>query len=306
MQFPGWLLTACFLSARLVAQDLNWDSSCNSLVFRAALPKIPGRFSFKNDLEYSIAISGFYFMNGPRDKTAGQFAFLQSFKYQFRISSSRFQFTNDFVHNLGLMYYIDSISKFQTDDNTLPTRITYDAVKCVKISASSILTTRIFNAWDVSQSAGGSVVKSISSSFLTPLICTFSGGPGFNFRETGMLDIGVSSAKLTYIQDRGIFDKTGRDSFYGVKKGQSSFLEYGLSLHLLVNRLIGKKLQWDCDLLLFKADKSAVDMTLKNLFAYRINRFLKTSLQTRLFYDEDVSRKLQIENLLSFGFDFHL
>jgi len=42
------------------------------------------------------------------------------------------------------------------------------------------------------------------------------------------------------------------------------------------------------------------------LFAYRINRFLKTSLQTKLFYDEDVSRQLKMENLLSIGFDFHL
>jgi hypothetical protein len=121
-----------------------------------------------------------------------------------------------------------------------------------------------------------------------------------------MLDIGISSAKLTWLLDQDIFDKTGCDSFYGVQKGRRKLIEYGLSVHLLIDRGIGKKLQWNCDLLLFKAGNSPADLTLKNLFAYRINRFLKTSLQTRLFYDEDVSKQLRMENLLSFGFDFHL
>jgi len=304
--FPYLLYIAWFLSARLVAQDINWENSGNSLVFRVVLPKTPGHFSFNNELDYSISASGYYFMNGPGDKTAGQLAFLHSLSYKLRISSKKFQFTNDLVHNLGLVYYIDSISKFQTDENTLTTRITYEVIKNVHFTASSILTTRIFNSWDISQNAGGSVVKTINSSFLTPLICTFSGGLGLDFRGTGMIDIGISSAKLTYLLDRNIFEKTGRDSFYGVEKGRSSFLEYGLSFHVLIDRLIGKKIQWNCDILLFKADKSAVDMTFKNLFAYKINRFLKTSLQTRLFYDEDVSKQLKMENILTLGFDFHL
>jgi hypothetical protein len=305
-RFLALLPAAFFLSARLVAQDFYWDSSGNSLVFRADCSKLPGRFRFTNEFGYSLALSGCYFMNGPLDKTAGQLAFLQSLKYKIRVSSKKFLFTNDLVHNLGLVYYIDSVCKFQTDENTLTSRMSYNLTRYILLTASSILTTRIFNEWDVSQGAGGSVVKTISSSFLTPLVCTFSGGFGFNFTETGTLDVGISSAKLTYINDRSIFEKTGRDSFYGVEKGRSSFLEYGFSLHLLIDRMIGKKFHWDCDLLLFKADKSAVDMTMKSLFAYKINSFLKTSLQTRLFYDEDVSRKLQMENLLSFGFDVHL
>ena len=306
MRFLDWMLVVCFLSTRLAAQNLNRDDSCNSLIFTKALAKIPGRFNYKNEFDFNISVSGNYFINGPGDKTAGQLAFLQRLKYKLRISSSRFEFTNDLVHNLGMLYYIDSISKVQTDENTLTTRLSYEVTNFLQFTASSVLTTRIFNAWDVLQGSGGSVVRTINSSFLTPLICTFSGGLGFNFRKTGMLDIGISSAKLTYIRDRNIFDKTGRNSFYGIVKGRNNFIEYGLSLHLFIDRLFGKKLQWNCDLLLFKADRSPVDMTLKNLFAYRINRFLTTSLQTRLFYDEDVNRQLRMENMLSFGFDFHL
>jgi len=306
MVFLGGLFAACLLPASLDAQGLNWDNSGHSLVFRPKLPALPGRFSLNDEFDYSISATAYSSINGKDDKTAGQLAFLQSIKYKISIISKRVQITNDLVHNLGLVYYLDSISKFQTDENTLNTRISFSLEQGLRFMLSSILTTRLFNAWDASAGAGGSVTRTINSSFLTPLVCTFSGGLGFELKKTGIIDIGLSSAKLTWLLDQGIFDKTGRDTFYGVEKGQRKHIEYGLSMHLLVDRAIGKKLQWNCDLLLFKADQSQVDLTLKNLFAYRINNYLKTSLQTRLFYDEDVSKQLRMENLLSFGFDFHL
>ncbi|MEI7492433.1 MAG: hypothetical protein WCK92_13620 [Bacteroidota bacterium] len=297
----------CFLATGLAAQDFCWDDSVKSLVFRPVIQKIQPRLKLSNELSYSISVSGYSCFNGTGNKTAGQMAFLHSLKYRFGISSRRFHLTNDLVHTLGLVYYFDSISKFQTDENTLTTRMSCEVVKRIQFSVSSILTTRIFDSWDVSQSPGGGpLIKTINSSFLTPLVCNFSGGFGINLMPAGMLDIGISSAKLTYIRDRGIFDKTGLDLFYGVEKGHTSSLEYGMSLHLIIDWLIMKKVQWNCDLLLFKGEKAAADMTFKNLFAYRINRFLKTSLQTRLFYNEDASPGIRMENLLSFGFDFHL
>jgi len=300
------LCIVCIFAPYLAAQDIIWNDTINSLVFRPVFPEMPGRLSLKSDLDYNFSVSGCYFRNGPGDKTLSQISLQQLLKYSLRVSSKRFHLTNDLVHNLVLSYYIDSTCKFQTDENTLTTRISYDISRFLKFSASSILTTRIFNAWDVSQTAGGAVVRTISSSFLTPLICTLSGGFGFRIGKTGLIDVGVTSAKLTYILDRSIFDKTGQDSYFGVRKGRSTFLEYGLSLHLLIDRLIGRKIQWNCDLLLFKGSESPADMTFKNLFAYRINRFLRISLQTRLFYNKDVSRQLRIENLFSIGFDFHL
>jgi len=300
------LLFACPLAIRLAAQDLSWDDSANSLVFRPVFPKIPHKFRISNELDYSFSLTGYYYINDPGNKTAGQLAFLQNLKYTFGFSSERFHLTNNLVHSLGMIYYIDSISKFQTDENTLNTRASCELTKFLQFTASSVITTRIFNSWDVVQNGGGSVIKTINSSFLTPLICNFSGGFGIHLMKAGTLDVGISSAKLTYIQDRGIFEKTGRDSFYGVEKGRNTSLEFGMSLHLLIDWLILKKVQWNCDLLLFKTDNASVDMTFKNLFAYRINRFLRTSLQTRLFYDEDVGLRLRMENLVSIGFDFHL
>lgn len=303
--FPVFFLSILFFT-RLAAQDVSWDPALNSLVFKPQFPRLNGRFRLKNELTYCLSLTGYSSVSGTDDKSAWQLSFFHTVKYKFTISSKRFHLVNDLVHDLGLLYYIDSISKFQTDENTLTTRLSYDVARFLQFTASSIIKTRIFNAWDISTAADGSQLRTLSSSFLTPMICTFSCGFGFIFPKTGILDIGVSSAKLTYLYDRGIFDKTGLDTYYGVERGKNSYFEYGLSLHLLIDRSLSSKIQWNCDLLLIKTGKAAVDFTLKNLFAFRINRFLKTSLQTKLFYDEDVSRQLKMENLLSFGFDFRL
>ena len=303
--FPVFLLSV-ILFARLAAQDISWDPALHSLVFKPHLPRLSGSYSQNNELSYSIAVTGYSSVNETKDRSAWQLAFFQTLKYKFTFSSRRFHLSHDLTHDLGLLYYIDSISKFQTDENTLTTRLSYDASGFLQFTASSILKTRIFNAWDIATAQDGSQVRTLSSSFLTPLICTFSCGFGFILPKTGILDIGVSSAKLTYIYDRGIFEKTGLEQFYGVARGKRSCFDYGLSLHLLIDRALGNRLHWNCDLLLVKAANVSPDLSLKNLFAYRINRFLKTSLQTKLFYDEDVSMQLKMENLLSIGFDFRL
>jgi hypothetical protein len=47
-------------------------------------------------------------------------------------------------------------------------------------------------------------------------------------------------------------------------------------------------------------------MTFKNLFGLKINKFLKTSLSTKILYEEKLNKHLQFENLLSIGFSIHL
>ena len=146
MFFLGCMLAACLYPAPLAAQDLDWDNSRHALVFRPKLPSLTGRFSFSNEFDYNISATAYSSLNGNGDKTAGQLALLQNIKYKISILSKRLQITNDLVHSLGLVYYLDSISKFQTDENTLTTRISYTLDHRVKLMVSSILTTRIFNS----------------------------------------------------------------------------------------------------------------------------------------------------------------
>jgi hypothetical protein len=141
---------------------------------------------------------------------------------------------------------------------------------------------------------------------MTPLLWTFSTGLGWNLPKVGVVSLGLSSAKFTWIYNRDVFEPPGVLEFYGVPREKRFIFEYGLGMHLLVDKTILKFVHWNCDLQIFKNYQKPVDLIMKNLIAIRVSKFLKATIQTRLYYEKDVSRNIQVENLVSLGFYFDL
>jgi len=268
----------------------------------------PGKkLRYEQELDYSLSFSSYLFLNWHHDKNANQLILLQNLKYKFSLpGDSLVRFSGSFMHNLGLQSYFDSLTKVQTDDNTLNTRFDIRIHKNLNFSINSTLTSRFMNGYDYSVDDSGRIVKILNSSFCTPLLWTFSGGFSIKWQSFGSFNLGVSTAKLTYILDKSIFGKQKVVKYYGVPEGKNHLFEYGLSLQFLADKEFFKRIRWNCDLLVFKNYTAPVDVTLKNNFGIRINRFLKASIQTRIFYEETVSRSIQLENLVTFGFYVHL
>jgi hypothetical protein len=260
----------------------------------------------EQSLDYSASVSNDLFLNWQHDKNANQFILIQNLKYRFAVSKdSTLHLSGSFTHNLGLQSYIDSLTKIQTDDNTLNTRLDLTLHRNLNLSVNSILTTRFMNGYDY-YSDSGTIIKTLNSSFCTPLIWTFSGGLTLFWKDFGSLNLGLSSAKLTYIRDRTIFQKQKISRYYGVPEGKNHLLEYGIGLQFLADRAVLKCIRWNCDLLIFKNYNADVDVTLKNNIGIRINKFLKASIQTKVLYEKTVSRFIQLENLVTLGFYLHL
>jgi len=270
--------------------------------------EIPGKkIRYKQELDYSLSFSNYLFLNWHHDKNANQVILLQNLKYNFSLpGDSLVRLSGSFQHNLGLQSYFDSLTKIQTDDNTLNTRFDIRIHKNLNFTVNSILTSRFMNGYDYSVDDSGRITKTLNSSFLTPLLWTFSGGFTITWHDFGSINLGLSTAKLTYIRDKSIFERQKVTKFCGVPEGKDHLFEYGLSLQFLADKEFFKRIKWNCDLLVFKNYTSQVDVTLKNNFGIRINRFLKASIQTRVFYEEMVSRSIQVENLVTFGFYVHL
>ncbi len=261
------------------------------------------RYRFTQEAEYSMAFSGFFFLNWQREKSARHLALQQKFRYQAVLEDNRhFRIVNLYTHGLGLQLFFDSLTRFHIDENSLDTRIELRLFRSLSINFISNLSTRIFNGYDYLSDTLGRLVRILNSSFLTPLLCTFSAGAGWSWPGFGIISLGIGSVKLTYIRDKSVYDARGVTVYYGVPRERAYLLEYGLSLHLVVDKNFRNRVRWMCDLLLFKNMNNPVDMTLKNLVDIRINKYLKTSIQTRLFYEEKLSRNLQVENIISLGF----
>jgi hypothetical protein len=303
-----WLLVAC-LPAAVTGQTLVLKDSLAAI-------GLPGhtdtagslvRFRLFQDLEYSLFFTNLLFLNRQHGTDANVVSALSHFKYQVRIAGNgNLQFTNTFSHDLGIQYFFDSITRFQPDENTLDTRAEYRIVRNLSLSLFSTATTRMFNSWQYSTSLSGKPVKVPDAAFLAPLLWTLSAGVGWNFPNAGNVTVGLSSARFTWIRNRRLYDRPDVPEFYGVAKGKNHRFEYGLSMHLLVDKDFLERIHWNCDLLLFKNYREPVDMVMKNLVGIKINKFLKTSIQTRLYYENRVSARIQAENIVSFGFSFNL
>ena len=260
--------------------------------------------SILQEVDYSIMFSNFLFLNWADEKNANQAGFLQNLKYQLNIDKSPlFKFSGTFTHNLGLQYYFDSITQVQTDNNTLTVNADLFLKKSFHLDFGSVMETQILNGYNYN-SRNGAPDRTRISSFLTPLVCTLSLGTGIEWKNFGSLNFGLSSFKLTWLRDRLIAGRYA-ESIYGMPKGKKQKIEFGLNLHFLADREIFHGVRWNCDLLLFKNYCKQVDMTLKNLFGIRINKFLKTNIQTRILYEKQFSEHIQVENLISFGIYFH-
>lgn len=263
----------------------------------------PLKFRLTQDIEYSISFSNLLFINWQRISGDNQAALFQYIKYKTKLNDARsLTISTSFVHNLGIQVFFDSISRFQPDENVMDTRIDIRIQKDLSLTVLSNVSTRLFNAYDYSSDTAGDLMRTLRAAFLTPLLCTFSAGLGWTVLRYGTLTLGLSAAKLTVIRNKEVYDELGISEFYGVPRDKNHSLEYGLSLHLMVDKKFSERFHWTCDALVFKNYKKPIDIVIKNLIGIRINKFLKTSIQTRLLYEEQVSKCLQVENLITIGF----
>ncbi|MDP1620996.1 MAG: hypothetical protein Q8M08_01525 [Bacteroidales bacterium] len=296
---------AWFLSVIGVGQDLLLSDSIilYSLSHPADSDAAPVKIRLSHEVEYSLSANALHVLNWRHGDNPDLVSFFHRLKYMSLITNNRgVKISNSFTHELGIQYYFDSISRYQPDENMLDTRMEIKIARKFCFSTLSNLTTRLFNAYLNVTDHNGSHGKILGSTFLTPLIWTFSIGFGITVPKSATFSLGLSAARFTWIRDRRVFREPDIFVFYGVPREKRHILEYGLSVQLLVDRQFLKRVHWNCNLLVFKNYKKPIDLVMKNLIGIRINRFLMTTVQTRLFYERDLSKKIQFENLITLGF----
>lgn len=213
--------------------------------------------------------------------------------------------TATLFHQLGLQSFFDSITRLQSDESSLTTRIDFHLFRKISINISLSCTTRLFNQYEEVDSDSGHV-KRLTTGFLSPLFCLFSAGMCFPLAGYGKVIVGIPAVRLTFIGNHDVFIVGREESRFGVPPSRSTAFEYGLSLEVGIERRLARRLAWTFDLRLFKDTRNPVDLRLQNNLSVNITRYLKGALQTRIFYQESVSKAMRMENLLSLGFCINL
>ena len=291
-----------FLDGEAISQGLPASAWLGRLFMENTIIRNLGedKTKIETGLDYSLSLNCLLHLNYQHGANLNQAGMNQNIRIINTINrDGNFKMTNTLVHILGFQYFFDSITQVSQDDNTLITRIDLKFFKPFTLTFNSNLSSRLINNFDLQMNDSGQQIRILNASFLTPLLWVFSWGASYNLPNFGSVNFGLTGGKLTYMWNRSIFDKRQTSTYYGVEKNKNYLLEYGLSFQLLIDRDVTKTFHWNCDLLLFKNYNTSIDMTLKNSFGLRINRFLKTSMSTKILYEENLSKHLQFENLLS-------
>lgn len=263
--------------------------------------------SISQSLQYAVTGSFTTFFNWKKTGEVNNLFLLQDLKYNSLFDDNGIvKISNSFTHNLGVQFIPDSITILKADDNIITTRVEVALSKRCAYNLLSVISTRLFNDYTIMVDDSGTRQRILNSGFFTPLLWTFSTGITLLLPQAGKVAFGVAGGKITYILNRQVYRDQDVDIFFGVPESKRYNFEYGLSFQLLIDKDLFSRVHWNCDLLLFKNYQKPVDLTLRNNFTVKISKFLQASVQTRILYEEAVCKSLQIENVVSLGFYFHL
>jgi hypothetical protein len=219
---------------------------------------------------------------------------------------SCFSISGTLDHELGFQFFNDSVTSVHPDETSLSLKLSLKLFKRTDLALHLMVTTQLMKGHEIVADEQGNPIRVATSSFLTPVVFSGSLGISNNWPGLGDLNLGIAGAKLTWLRDRQVFERLKQDVLYGVSREKGFRLEYGLTLRLLVDKDLFKKVHWHIDLLVFQGYQDPPDFSLKNLLSFRLNRFIKTSLQTKISYEEKLSKNIQIENHLNIGLAIQL
>lgn len=260
-------------------------------------------FRLTSVTEYTLSASTRWLVNSATRDEPGHVLLQHAFRFTWTIvKEGKVACTHSFSHRLGFLYLFDSVTRIQADENLFRTHLDLYITGIAGIAFDSEISTRLFTGYDYLKDDSGRMERRLNSSFLTPLIWNLSAGISFKIPGTGSGMIGLSGVKLTCLRDTSVFTEQQAVIYQGVRKGHDHLLEYGLSCRFQADRSFWKIVRWNCDMLIFKGYNKPADLNFRNLFEIRPVSFLVISLQTRVWYEEDISRRICTENLLSVGF----
>lgn|GEM_PF-950647 len=256
----------------------------------------------EENISYSLSLGSFFTSKSKESPHPNWLSLFQTLGYNASMErKERFVVSSSFHHELGFQYLFDSLLTKQQDRNTLITRIKWPLNGHVSFTLTSDAETGLLNSYDRQQDSSGSH-NILTSAFLTPLQCVFSGGIDLTLKDLCSFNLGISSAKMTLVCDQSVYAASHRDKFFNVGKNKYVHFSYGISSELSLTRQFTKVINWDCNIKAFKDFNMPVDVKIKNELKLTAGRHFKTSIMTRITYDREVNPTVEVENMITVGF----
>jgi hypothetical protein len=263
------------------------------------------QFTLTENFTYALSFNNFLKWE-RKNKASSLIALSQDVFYKLtREKKHNLTFCFSFRHQLGFQYIPDSIINKTIDETILSTKSSLAFIKNIHFSLTTDATMPLLNSYYLSYNdSTGLKEKILNEGFLTPFECTLSGGLVFVWEKLGTITIGLSSARLVYVHNKAVFNDMNNNIFHGVGKNKKYHIEYGLSTELTLFKEFGNFIKWNCDIKAFKNFNMPVDLNIRNEISFILGKHVKSSIQTKFNYEQQVSKSPLFENIVTIGLYF--
>jgi len=153
-----------------------------------------------------------------------------------------------------------------------------------------------------------SLIQTFYTDYNSPGYSIYSFGASYKLWKYGRIELGLAAGKTTRIRNQEIFETRNREELYGVEKGETRKISYGL--HALFNmpaRKIKKNIYWEntskfyCD----RKDLGFInryEFEITNAFHFIFLDHLRFSWRLQAQYDRAISSQVYLANQYSIGF----
>ncbi len=260
------------------------------------------QISGTSDLSFRLALQTLSQTNCSGNPFQNRISGEHQLEYLYQWTRKGFSITLKLSSELGYVLLPDSLFYKEKDIQTLRYDASLKIARNWHISLSTCTTTPLYRMVRYGPDDSLGTIHMFAGSFLTPLILVVGGGIKVSVEGLGSFHIGLSSLKLVYVNDPGVFASLAADTYYGVKKGDQWLCEYGLSSSVDLVKKLTPRLSWQCRLDTFIARDKDMDILFKNYLSLKAGRAMSATLQSGMVYDKDLFNMFQVENLLTIGF----
>ena len=226
----------------------------------------------------------------------------------------KWSWDNALVTDFGMTYTTSNEWLKNVDKLNLSTKVGHLISSHWSISALGDLLTQFARGYDASThpNVAGNRDKYISTLFAPGY---FTAALGADYKPNDNLSVLFSpvTGKMTFVLDKKLSDAGA----FGVKPGKRLLAELGASIVANYKKKLAENIDFSTKLTLFTAynsDFGNIDVNWDMMIAFKINKFLTTTLTTNLIYDDNVKSvdkagnlrgpKVQFREVLGLGLSY--
>lgn len=259
-------------------------------------------------LDFFTSVNAFYYQN-PRNVQEQSHVYAY---YNFQLVnqfSTKYISINTFLFNeFGYKKFIDSIALKHDDQYAYKFDINTTLHKKMQACISYQVKSQIWKTYSYEKDSLLQVQRSLYADYFSPGYINYSAGISYSFWNTARFECGLASGQTTKIRNTSIFDSRKSQQLYGIQKGNKKEHAFGLNLQLQIPaKKLGKYFYWENSSRVFVSNKSIHQLStyvvdLNNGIHFLFLKYLRIGVRTKMNYDQQVSSKVYMSNMLLFGF----